>query len=340
LLTPLGFASLRAAFAAYAALGRLRDRSPTRVVPSAPVTPTSQRFVIAVVSNKGGVGKTTVATNLAVTLRALHEDLPILLLTLDDQSIVERMFRLGPKPARGLKHAFAERSFDGLVELGQYGVHFVAAPSDVEALKLRALEPLALRKLLDTLRWEGVIILDTKSDLEALTRGALAAADLAILPVADQASFEEAAKAFALLDQPGSRRGRGRVLITLVDRRTKLDAAGRDLYERLVAAVDAAGWPRFTTYLSRSPRVEALNSGAERPRAILHEAKGTAVHRQMRELAEEITKLLGLGEPASAEETPSAAPLAHAGAARPAPRAERSFAADLRDAFFRGGRGR
>lgn len=317
------------------------------------MTATSQRRVIAVVSNKGGVGKTTVAMNLAVTLRALHEDLPILVLTLDDQSIIERMFRIGPKPARGLKHAFAERSFDGIVELGQYGVHFVAAPSDLEALKVRALAPFALRQLLETLPFDGVIILDTKSDLEALTRGALAAADLAILPVSDSASFEEAAKALALLDQHGGRRGRGRTLITLVDRRTKLDAAGRDLYERLVAAIDAAGWPRFTTYLSRSPRVEALNSGAERPRAILHEAKGTAAHRQMRELAEEVTKLLGLGDVATERQAPSAGsgaepggagrgdrPQAHATAPHPAPRSERDFVADLRDALFRGGRGR
>jgi cellulose biosynthesis protein BcsQ len=41
--------------------------------------------VLAVVSNKGGVGKTTVATNLAVYLRAMREDLPILLIGLDDQ---------------------------------------------------------------------------------------------------------------------------------------------------------------------------------------------------------------------------------------------------------------
>jgi cellulose biosynthesis protein BcsQ len=291
--------------------------------------------VIAVVSNKGGVGKTTVATNLAVALRALHEDLPILLLTLDDQSGVERMFRIGDAPpgARTLRDAFAQRSFDACAELGEFGVHFVPAARELEALKVRAAEPLALKRMLEAGAWPGLVVIDTKGDLEALTRGALAACDLAILPVADRASLEEAGKALALLGEHGGRRDRGRVLFTLVDRRTKLDAEGRDLYERLAEAVEARGWPRFATCFSRSPRVEALVSGERRPRSILHEARGTLAQRQLRELAEEVTKLLGLGEAAAAaSELPRSEP-----SAKPAPR---SFATDLRSALFRGLRGR
>jgi hypothetical protein len=153
--------------------------------------------VIAVASNKGGVGKTTVATNLAIYLRALHEDLPVLLLGLDDQCVIDRMFELGAGDAGGnLKHAWAERSLDRVVRLGQYGISYVPTPPDVEGLKSRARDAGTLRAILDASACQGVVIIDTKSDLEELTRNALAAADLVILPVADHASFAEARKAF------------------------------------------------------------------------------------------------------------------------------------------------
>jgi chromosome partitioning protein len=306
----------------------------------------SQRRVIAVVSNKGGVGKTSVATNLAVTLRALHEELPILLVTLDDQSIVERMFRIGERrgDVRTLRDAFMQRSFDGCAELGEFGVHFVPAASDLEALKVRAAEPLTLKRMLDASAWQGLVIFDTKSDLEALTRCALAACDLAILPVADRASLDEAGRAIELLGQHGGRKKRGRVLFTLVDRRTKLDAAGRDLYERLAEMVEERGWPRFTASLSRSPRVEALISGKKRPRSILHEAKGTLVQKQLRELAEEVSKRLDLSR--EREAAGQAKPEARSAPSEPqatesgAGRSPRAYAADLRSALFRGFRGR
>ena len=288
--------------------------------------------VVSVVSNKGGVGKTTVATNLAIYLRALHEDLPVTLVTLDDQSIVERMFRVTPADAEApnLKHGWSERCFDRVLVLGQYGIQFVPPPPDTGPLKSRAQDPRTLARILAATSFGGVWLLDTKSDLEELTQNALFASDLVILPVADHASFEEAGKALARMARDGGRPERGRVLLTLVDRRTRVDDEKRDLEARLAAAVDAEGWPRFETSLSRSPRVEALNSATGTPRSILHHARGTAIHRELRELAEEVGKLLDLGAPE--------APLARA--RTPAGREpQRSLVDEIRGALLRSLRG-
>jgi cellulose biosynthesis protein BcsQ len=148
------------------------------------------------------------------------------------------------------------------------------------------------------------VIVDTKSDLEALTRNALHAADRVVVPVADWTSLEEAGKVFSILARVGQAK-RARVLLTLVDRRTHIEATGEELAHRLRAEVVARGWSVYDASLSRSPRVEALNSETGRPLSVLHHARGTGVHRELRALADEVARDLGLapariaGAPAS-----------------------------------------
>ena len=277
--------------------------------------------VVAVSSNKGGVGKTTVATNLAIYLRALREDLPVLLVGLDDQQVIDRMIALRPlRPGEGhLKHGWAERNFRRVIHLGEYGVHYVPSPPDTALLKARAEDPRTLQRILNRTAWEGIVILDTKSDLEALTLNAIHAADRVLIPVADWASLEEARKSFALLDKARLGVDRARVLFTLVDRRTRVGDEGAPLFHGLLAEVRTQGWPYYKTILSRSPKVESLNSGARRPLSILHHARGTALHAQMYELASEILLDIGFAtrapmaaaasaNPSSPHESPLAAP--------------------------------
>jgi chromosome partitioning protein len=255
-----------------------------------PPGPKPRSRVIAVSSNKGGVGKTTLATNLAVYLRALREDLGVLVIGLDDQRTLDRMFAIAePSPGDGnLKHGWAERNFDRVIQLGDYGVHFVPSPADVSLLKARAENPRTLSGILDRTGWDGVVILDTKSDLEALTLNAFHAADRILIPVADWASLEEAGKSLHILDRAGLGADRARIVLTLVDRRTRLRGENSPLLGRLVQEIRRREWPCYETYLSRSPRVEMLNSGTGRPLSILHHARGTVVHGQMRDLTREV----------------------------------------------------
>ena len=160
--------------------------------------------------------------------------------------------------------------------------------------------------------WKGLTLIDTKSDLEALTLNALHAADRILVPVMDWASLQEAAKTFAWLGRKGIPRDRARVVFTLVDRRTRIGREG-DLFARLRDEVVRRGWPRYDTFLSRSPRVEALNSSSEVPRTILHAARATQVHQQMRELTEEL--MLDLDVEPSARES-GATPAVALGAQR------------------------
>jgi cellulose biosynthesis protein BcsQ len=232
-----------------------------------------------------------VATNLAIYLRALREELAVAVVGLDDQQVVDRMFALAPlRPGEpNLKHGWAERSLDRVLQLGEYGVYFVPSPPDVSLLKGRAEDPGTLRGILARTHFDGVVVLDTKSDVEALTRNAWTAADRILVPVADWSSLEEAGKTFRWLERGQLPIERARIVFTLVDRRSRV-ASDAPLLRRLEEEVARRGWPRYETTISRSPRVEGLLSGTRKPLSILHHARGTAVHGELRELAREVLR--------------------------------------------------
>jgi len=279
--------------------------------------------VISLVSNKGGVGKTTVAANLAVYVRALREDLPVLILGFDDQPMLDWMFALGSEPPRKtVVDAVRSGVLSPAIRLGQYGVHYVPSARDASDLKRTIRDPFHLQTVLKRTGWRGLVIIDTKSDLEILTRNAIAASDLTLVLVKDRASLSEAQKVFELLKGWGQPRERARVLLTLVDLRIKYrEGCEGDVLSLLVSELRQRRFPLFETFVSRSPKIESLyTSPDERPLAILAGAPDSVVHDQMRHLAVDVLSALAGCVPRAPEPCAgSRAPLAVGRRASPQP---------------------
>ena len=264
------------------------------------------RGVVTVAGNKGGIGKTTLATNLAVLLRAMHPELPVLLLGLDDQDVIDRMFAdQGEWTGPDIGDALRTGTLAAAIRPGRYGVHYVPTCARISELKREIDTPWGLASVLAATRWPGIVLIDTKADLEELTENALWASDLVLLPVADQTSLREAEKVFQRFDQWGCPRERARIVLSLVDLRIKYaDAEHGDVLAFLVSQIRNAPLPLFESFISRSPRIEALHTNPEgRPLPVSEWAPRSLVHEQLRHLAGELLRALAGEELAQAPRT-------------------------------------
>lgn len=239
-------------------------------------------FVVTVASEKGGVGKTTIATNLAVYLKALHEDLPVTIASFDNHFSVDHMFALGTRPAVGMSELLSGSPSPDLVCLGQYGVQYLAS---ARRLSPPAHAPKVLRSWLDALGLDGILILDTRPILDWFTEAALLAADLVLTPVKDRASLLNASALRTVLADAG-RIDRLWLVPSLVDTRARLNSEVK-VSDFLTFSAREREYQVADLMISKSPRVESLSSGfATRIRPVLTHARQTAVHGQLRTLAD------------------------------------------------------
>lgn len=251
--------------------------------------------VLTVASNKGGVGKTTIAANLAVYIRALREDLPVLILELDDQTVVDRMFALESQaPRRTLLDALRARELQPSINLGQYGVHYVPSSRDISELKHSIWDTSFLLSVLQASEFEGLVIVDTKADFEILTRCAIAASDLIAVVVQDMTSLLEADRVYEQLASWNRDRERARILLSMVDLRIKYHGSENlDVLSVLLSEIRERGYPLFESFISRSHKIESLCTNPEgRARTVLHGAPTSLIHTQMSDLAREVLATL------------------------------------------------
>ena len=244
-------------------------------------------YVITVSSEKGGVGKTTLATNLAIFLKALDEDLPVAILSFDNHYTVDRMFEIKGQTLKGdvADFLFGTTGSD-LLHTGQYGVNYIPSAKTLNDLKHSVNGTLVLARLIASSRIPGILIIDTRPDLDILTQNALFSADRVIIPVKDMASLENCRNIFELFEKKGFDKKSLVLIPCIIDSRIKFEGPFRDQRSLLKAYAINRGYRCMDTYISKSPKVESLGtnpSGKVYP--ILTHARHTEVYNQFAQIA-------------------------------------------------------
>jgi len=247
-------------------------------------------YIVTISSEKGGVGKTTLATNLAIYLKALHEDLPVTLFSFDNHFSVDQMFRINRQQVGGdVSGIFNGSAFDDLVETGEYGVQFIPSSHQLHLLRRQLDDPAALARALAKSHLGGILIIDTRPDLDIFTQNALYAADRVIVPVKDAPSMDNCRHIYDFFDQYGLSRRPLRVLPCLVDGRIHYDGPFRDPYQLLKAYAINRGYRCLEGYIAKSPKVESLNTNPEgKIYPVLTHGRHTEVHIQMTHVARQV----------------------------------------------------
>jgi cellulose biosynthesis protein BcsQ len=180
-----------------------------------------------------------------------------------------------------------------VVQTGQYGVGYIPSSTELGDIHERFKGPMTLTKMLAESGLTGIVIIDTRPDLNILTQNALYAADRVLIPVKDLPSLENCKNIFALFDQRGIDRKSLALLPCLIDSRIKFDGIFKDQKTLLRAFAVNRGYHCLDTYISKSPKVESLNTNPDgRIYPILTHARGTEVHSQFTEITRDILRSL------------------------------------------------
>jgi len=250
----------------------------------------SYPYIITISSEKGGVGKTTLATNLAIYLKAMREELPVTILSFDNHFTIDKMFNHKGQQLKGDVHdMLLGAKASTVVHVGQYGVGYIPSSTELGDIQERFKGPMTLTRMLAESGLSGIVIIDTRPDLNILTQNALYAADRVLIPVKDMPSLDNCRNIFSLFEQRGIDKKSLALIPCLVDERIKFEGVFKDQKTLLRAFAANRGYRCLDTYISKSPKVESLNTNPDgKIYPILTHARGTEVHGQFTEISRDI----------------------------------------------------
>lgn len=133
-------------------------------------------FVIVLTATAPGLGCSTLTANLGVYLRALAEDLPLAVISLDEAFDPEVFFCLTTTRQRGESAVRSGAESESLL-LGQFGVHYLAKAVTVERHARQ------FRRWLSHLNYGGVLLIDASQANSLRAQAAIQAADLLLVAV-------------------------------------------------------------------------------------------------------------------------------------------------------------
>ncbi len=194
--------------------------------------------VITVTSGKGGVGKTSIAVNLAIQIQRMGKRVIILDA---DFGLANIEVMLGIRPQYNLADLmFRGKTLNEIITRGPEGIGFISGGSGIQELARMTKEQVMYltQKLVELDSMADVIIVDTGAGIaDNVLEFVTASSEVILVATPEPTSITDA---YALLKALNRRAGFSReyTSIKMISNRVGSESEGRSLYEKMSVVVD------------------------------------------------------------------------------------------------------